>query len=160
MGFGKIHIFTYELANKCKNGEQIVIICGNNQKLKRTLKKQFWKNKDVHIIGYTEHVSDFMNACDVIYTKPGGLTSTEALVKNVPIVHTSPIPGCETKNLEFFTSRGMSVAAGTIHGQVRQGKLLMDNQSIRNGMIQSQRENAHPDAALRIVELLESVCVS
>ena len=32
---------------------------------------------------------------DRIYTKPGGLTSTEALVKNIPIVHTAPIPGCE-----------------------------------------------------------------
>lgn len=38
-----------------------------------------------------------MAAADVLFTKPGGLTTTEAAVKGIPIVHTRPIPGCETK---------------------------------------------------------------
>lgn len=79
-----------------------MIICGNNAKIERILRKEFHFNKRVHIIGYTNHVSLFMDACDVIYTKPGGLTSTESLVKNIPIVHTAPIPGCETANLQFL----------------------------------------------------------
>ena len=50
-----------------------------------------------------------MAAADVLFTKPGGLSSTEAAVRRVPLVHTDPIPGCETKNRAFFVSRGMSV---------------------------------------------------
>ncbi len=155
MGFGKIHIFAYELTTHLKNGEQIVIICGNNKKLKRTLKRQFYRKPGIHIIGYTQHVADFMAACDVIYTKPGGLTSTEALNMNIPIVHTSPIPGCETKNREFFVSRGISIAAERISTQIKQGKMLAENTDVRNGMYSAQKANALPDAASRICKLLE-----
>lgn len=154
MGFGKIHLFAFELARKLKDGEQIVIICGNNNKLRRTLRSEFWWNKSVHVVGFTEHVAVYMNACDVIYTKPGGLTSTEALVKNIPIVHTAPIPGCETRNRDFFTSRGMSVAAEHIRTQVAQGKTLVQNKALREGMAEAQRENAYPDAAKDIVRFL------
>lgn len=155
MGFGKIHLFAYELVRHLKEGEQVVIICGSNKKLKRTLKKQFFHTAGVHIIGYTDHVADFMAACDVIYTKPGGLTSTEALNMHIPIVHTAPIPGCESKNREFFVSRGMSIAAERIRTQVEQGKLLVENAAVRNGMQSAQKANAHPDAAERICKLLE-----
>lgn len=41
MGFGKIHLFAYELVRHLKVGEQVVIICGNNKKLRNTLKRQF-----------------------------------------------------------------------------------------------------------------------
>lgn len=156
MGFGKIHLFAYELVRCLKNGEQVVIICGNNKKLKATLKKQFFRTPGVHILGYTNHVADFMAACDVIYTKPGGLTSTEALNMNVPIVHTAPIPGCENKNRDFFVSRGMSIAAEHIRTQVTQGKLLVENEAVRNGMIAAQKANALPDAGRRICELIET----
>ena len=44
----------------------------------------------------------YLKACDVIFTKPGGLTSTEAAVSGIPIVHIRPIPGCETEKQEIF----------------------------------------------------------
>ncbi|MBD5459491.1 MAG: glycosyl transferase [Lachnospiraceae bacterium] len=157
MGFGSILLFSFELARRCKNGEQIVIICGNNRKLRHTLKHEFRHNQNVHIVGYTTHVADYMDACDVIYTKPGGLTSTEALVKHVPIVHTAPIPGCETRNREFFVSRGMSVAAQHIRTQVAQGRMLLETEAVRNGMVCAQQIHARPDAAERICSLLESL---
>lgn len=159
MGFGSILLFSFELARRCKEGEQIIIICGNNRKLRHTLKREFRHNKNVHIIGYTTRVEDYMDACDVIYTKPGGLTSTEALVKHVPIVHTAPIPGCETKNREFFVSRGMSVAAQRIRTQVSQGRMLLETEAVREGMLCAQRIHARPDAAGRICSLLESLTV-
>ena len=83
----------------------MVIICGNNKRIYTVLQKQFQNNPRVHILGYTNRVADYMDACDVIFTKPGGLTSTEALVKRIPIVHTAPIPGCETANRNFFVKK-------------------------------------------------------
>lgn len=158
MGFGKIHLFAYELAKKCRDGESIVILCGNNSKMKRTLQRTFRGNGNIHVVGFTNHVSEYMDACDVVYTKPGGLTSTEALVKNIPIVHTVPIPGCETKNMEFFTSRGISVASEKIHTQVAQGKMLVEDGQIRSGMLSAQRRYAKPDAAGNICRLLLLLC--
>ena len=72
----------------------------------------------------------YMKACDVLFTKPGGLTSTEGAVVGIPMVHTEPIPGCETANRKFFGRLGMSVSAKTIKGQVQAGlKLLSDKEA-------------------------------
>ena len=79
MGFGKVHLLAHELVSRLENGEQAVIICGNNKKRMRSLRLQFHKNPNVHIIGFTRHVAEYMAAADVLFTKPGGLSSTEAL---------------------------------------------------------------------------------
>ena len=47
--------------------------------------------RGLQIVGYTKQAALWMEACDVLLTKPGGLTSTEAAVKNVPLVLTAPI---------------------------------------------------------------------
>ena len=158
MGFGKIHIFAQELSRRCKDGEQIIIICGNNRRRKYAMKLQFFKNPDVHVLGYTSHVAVYMEACDVIFTKPGGLSSTEAAVKQIPIVHTAPIPGCETKNVEFFTSHGMSIGEKTIEKQIRAGQFLMRDENARAKMKKAQRENTNPRSGYEIVTLLEKLC--
>lgn len=157
MGFGKMHLFVFELTRKLIHGEQLIIICGNNQKMYRILKHTYKKNENVHITGYTDHVSAYMDASDVIFTKPGGLTSTEALVKNVPIVHTAAIPGCETKNSEFFASRGLSLASEHIHTQVSQGITLVENKEIRSAMIYTQKKYACPDASANLVKMLTQI---
>lgn len=154
MGFGKIHLFAQELVRKCRHGEQVVIICGYNKKRARTLRFQFLGNPNVRVIGFTEHVAEYMAACDVIFTKPGGLSSTEAAVKGIPIVHTAPIPGCENLNREFFVTHGMSVAADKRSSQIEQGFLLINRESTRNRMLDAQRENARPDSTEKITQLL------
>ena len=119
------------------------------------LQKEFHFNKRVHVIGYTNHVSLFMDACDVIYTKPGGLTSTEALVKNIPIVHTAPIPGCETANRNFFVKRHLSVSSKHLNKQVQLGRSLITNEALRGQMSLAQKEEGKTEAAMQIIELLE-----
>ena len=67
----------------------------------RSLLQEFGEEKDIHILGYTDQVALWLDASDVVYTKPGGLTSTEALVRHVPIVHTAPIPDVRQKTRNF-----------------------------------------------------------
>lgn len=157
MGFGKLAVFSAELALRCKSGEHIIIICGNNEKMRKILKKEFYFNKRVHILGYTNNVSLYMDACDVIYTKPGGLTSTEALVKNIPIVHTAPIPGCETANRNFFGARHLSISSRHLTKQVQLGKALINDEHLRNQMLSAQKVHRKPDCAMRIMDKLEEL---
>ena len=147
MGFGKVTLFARRLAGQCKNGEQIVIICGRNERLEKLLSRQFAKNENVRVVGFTSRVADFLDACDVVFTKPGGLSSTEAAAKHVPIVHTSPIPGCETKNLEFFTNRGLSFAAKQMGRQISFGSALAHDAKMRQDMINAQKKQINPCAA-------------
>lgn len=156
MGFGRIQLFVSELRKATKE-ERILIICGKNRRLKRILDLEFGNDPRVQVLGFTDKVYDYMDACDVVFTKPGGLTSTEAAVKNIPMVHTAPIPGCETENLRFFVSRGMSAAGGKIGAQIAAGKELLEGEQRRREMEEAQRANVNRLAAGQIVRLLEEI---
>ena len=156
MGFGKIPLFAkllYKYAGRC----QIAVICGSNASMKEKLDRMFAGNSDVRIIGFTKEVADYMAACDVIYTKPGGLSSTEALVSCVPTIHTAPIPGCESRNYRFFGRQSISVHANNMLTQILYGKMLVEDKEKRRKMLNSQHENAKPDAAVNIVRLAEKM---
>ena len=46
-------------------------------------------------MGHTNQMPILMKASDIVYTKPGGLTSTETVASRKPMIITYPIPGCE-----------------------------------------------------------------
>ena len=50
-----------------------------------------------------------MDYCDVIISKPGGLTVTESIVKNIPLIIPFAIPGQENENIDFLTTEGYSI---------------------------------------------------
>ena len=72
MGFGKTGelIRTILEAEGC--GVEILAVCGSNTKLRNRLCKDFGENANVHPIGFTDRVPLLMDACDVLFTKPGG----------------------------------------------------------------------------------------
>ena len=151
-----VHILELLLAMRSKK-ENLVVICGSNQKLKKKLQQKYKNRKEVRLVGYTKKMPLYLKACDVIFTKPGGLTSTEAAVSGIPIVHIRPIPGCETKNVEFFQKHGMSIGKRSFVGQVRAGEKLLDREKLRVEMQEAQKKNSRPEAAERICKLLEEL---
>jgi len=91
---------------------QILAICGINKKLQNILsKKEKRYKKKMFVYGLVENVDELMEISDVIITKPGGLTTSEALAKNLPMIIIHPIPGQETKNTEFLLQQGVALRA-------------------------------------------------
>ena len=129
------------------SGECILVICGSNEKAEQKLKERYPENSRIRILGFTTQMPLYLRACDVLFTKPGGLTSTEAAVVGVPMVHTSPIPGCESVNRKFFVHTGMSRTAETVRGQVEQGIELMNDPGAASEMVRCQKKQIHGDAA-------------
>lgn len=138
--------------------EQILAVCGNNRKAERKLKKKFKDEPRVIVLGFTNQMPLYLSACDVVFTKPGGLTSTEAAVIGVPMVHTAPIPGCETVNRRFFMRAGMSWSALTLKGQVSKGIRLMNDVEAQKKMIERQAKQIHGDAAEQLYEFIRLQC--
>ncbi|GAA0728307.1 glycosyltransferase [Clostridium malenominatum] len=111
LGLGKIEE-VYEDLLKVNNELQIIVVTGNNKKLYNDLIKYHnikIGNKKTHIIGFTNKVNKYMQASDLLLTKPGGLTITEALICNLPMALFSPIPGQEEKNAEFLLKNNLAV---------------------------------------------------
>jgi processive 1,2-diacylglycerol beta-glucosyltransferase len=97
---------------------KIIVVCGNNKSLKETLEKQYSKNisnKEVHILGFTNNVSEILDEADVIITKPGGLTISEAITKRVPMLLPYAIPGQEKENMTFLFSTGAAIDVRKLH---------------------------------------------
>lgn len=97
-----------------------------NEELFHTLKKQYKNTKNIVILPFTDKISDYMKASDIILSKPGGLTTTEMATLRKPFIHTMPIPGCENYNANFFDKRKMAIKCDTIEEVVsydmRKGK--------------------------------------
>ena len=87
---------------------QIVSICGNNKSTKKKIDSHTFPKK-VYNIGFSDKVDIYMDACDIIITKPGGLTVSEALAKKIPMILTNPIPGHEARNKEFLINMGVAM---------------------------------------------------
>ena len=155
MGAGKMRSFTKKLSDAVGETGKIVVICGKNEKLKASIERRIGDRENVTIIGFTTDIPYYMAACDVLYTKPGGLTSTEALVCHTPTIHTAAIPGCETDNLNFFQKNGLSIPAKSIKKQVEYGCELAMNEERKAEMRVNQARVAKPDATLDIVSLIE-----
>lgn len=150
MGFGKLEYLASALTEKFGSGTQIVILCGRNDNLRSELAKAFEGNSDIILQPFTDKVSIFMDAADIVFTKPGGLTSTEAAVKNTLLVHTAPIPGCESINIKFFRDRGMSVSCNDprdYEGLANAAYALYKDKKAQCKMLDAQRFNINPDAA-------------
>ena len=135
--------------------ERLILICGNNQSLYKKLCRKYENRKTVRIVGYTDQMPLYLKACDVIFTKPGGLTSTEAAVCGIPIVHIKPIPGCETENRKFFRKLGMSISGKTVLGQAVNGIRLLNDQTKAQNMILAQKREINPDASEELYYFLK-----
>ena len=154
MGFGDISSFTLDLLLTCPREASIVILTGNNEPLKAKIDKDFTRERRVRTVPFTKEVALYMDACDVLLSKPGGLTSTEAAVKNIPLVHTRPIPGCETKNARFFSSRGLSRFAEEPKDAAKAAARLAADEALREKMRARQQEMIPRNAAGAVVSCL------
>lgn len=158
MGFGKPEALISALLHAFGRDTSIVALCGGNQKLLDALGKAFSEYPNVYAKPFTDQVGLYMDASDLLFTKPGGLTSTEAAVKNIPLVHTAPIPGCETINAQFFSERGLSLfCPGRPEETARRAYELLTDENKRRSMCMRQKEHISADAAGGICALLNDI---
>ncbi|MCK9219208.1 MAG: glycosyltransferase [Bacteroidales bacterium] len=153
MGFGNLKCLIQQIIDECEKNIEVFIVCGNNVKLQKNLTAKFSDKENITILGFTDRISTLMDACDVLFTKPGGLSSTEAAAKRIPIIHTDPIPGCETKNAMFFHYHGMSYSSADPHEQVRRALRLCNDQDYRKKMISCQEDNINRDSCKDILNI-------
>ncbi|UTH00830.1 diglucosyl diacylglycerol synthase [Macrococcoides canis] len=138
---------------------QFVVICGNNTQLKEQLKTQYKDNKNVLIIGYTQDMAEWMSSCDLMLTKPGGITISESLCKSIPLVFYNPAPGQEGENAIYFTKKGFSRITHTYEETTASVLELLSDEVVLGQYKYNMQQHYIPDASLNIsrtlLEMLE-----
>ncbi len=102
-GFGPIELLAEYLQSL-----QLIIICGNNESLRQRMEVK--GNPRHKICGFVDNMEEMMAASDVMVTKPGGLSVTEALANNLPMVFFSAIPGQEAGNVRVLAANGIGLS--------------------------------------------------
>ena len=111
---------------------QILVITGRNEHLKDKLSKMLDStihNKNICLLGYTNKMNDILASIDVLISKPGGLTTTEALLNDVPMIVPYFIPGQEEENLDFLTNCGAALRTTKKYSLPVLLKVLIDDPS-------------------------------
>lgn len=100
MGCGPLKKLATDISEKMPSDATLAVICGSNKQLFDELSAENLRR--VKVVGFTDKMSDYMDAADLLISKPGGLSSTESFIKRLPLVCMDAVPGCETRNIEFF----------------------------------------------------------
>ncbi len=156
MGFGNSVEIAQKILESSDEKTKIIAITGSNTKLKEEMEEKLGSTGRIIVLGFTDQVPLYLAACDIIMTKPGGLTTTEAAVMNVPLIHTSPIPGCETANAEFFQKRHMAIKTTTTEETVQEAVRLVNDPFLCEQIKEAQKHYINPFAARDIIDFVLS----
>lgn len=98
------------LANYSSN-LQVVAISARNKKLQEGYEKIVKEKnlENVTILDYTTKVPELMSIANLVVAKPGGLTTSESLAMNLPMIIINPIAGQEEENAEFLEEKGIGI---------------------------------------------------
>lgn len=135
---------------------QVVVVCGRNQELKERLdalaaERPGGGNRLVPI-GYTTEMDEYMSAADVMVGKPGGLTTSEALAKELLLVIVNPIPGQEERNSDHLLEQGAAIRCNNLPVLGYKIDRLLDDPARMAAMRAAARRLARPNAAREVVQ--------
>lgn len=157
IGAGNLKQTVSVLCKYIKDHEEMecIVICGNNTRLYQKLLTKAETIKQLHVLKRTTNMHLYMKACDVFLSKPGGLSSTEAATAGIPLIHISPIPGCEFSNRHFFETHHMSIAVRNTKKQLVPAMLHVKKPSVRDKMNTAQKTYVNGQATINLCDWLE-----
>lgn len=157
LGLGKI-TDVYEKISNLQQDIQIIVITGSNKKLYYELMKlKQYSPKKTQIIGFTNKVNKYMQASDLLLTKPGGLTITEALICQIPLGLFSPIPGQEEKNAQFLLKNNLAVNLSDINNCNEIIEDLLNSHEKLKLMKENCKNFSKPDSGNDIYKLIKKL---
>lgn len=157
MGFGNMETTINSLLN-CDLDIQIIAVTGTNEKLKYQLEQSAKKsNKKVLILSYTDRINELMDISDLLITKPGGMTVSEALVKGLPIFIISPIPGQEEGNASFLIRSGVASRVDSSTQLIEVLSRVTSDPDTLNKMRENSKYLGKPHSAYDIATLLNKL---
>ena len=136
--------------NRFESAAQIVVVCGRNEELRREVATLDHRHP-THVLGFASNMHELMAVADLILTKPGGMTTSEALALGKPMLILDPIPGQEAANSDFLLEQGVAAKVNRVEDlPFRLGRLL--GSAKLTAMAKAARSLGKPEAARAIGE--------
>lgn len=138
----------------CRFPLQVLVVAGHDGVIKQTLEQLRGKlTLDLHVFGWTDTIPELMAAADLLITKPGGLTTAEALAAGLPMIVTHPIPGPEERHVRYLVQQGVAVQARTLEEIPQAVTQMLSKPETLAEMSRRQKDLARPDSAHAIAQV-------
>lgn len=131
---------------------EIAVVSGKDKTMERVLKNSFQKNESVHVFGFIEDIHELMKIACCMITKAGGITLSEAVAAQLPIVIFRPVPGQERDNALYFAGKKAAVVVNQTGELYRQIPELLSNGQKMSQMRASVRSLQRDRAAETVVD--------
>lgn len=151
-GLGNIEKYVEEIDQQ-KLNLQILVVCGKNERLYRKLKDGIYK-KPTKVFGYVNNMEILMAAADCMVSKPGGISTAEALAVGVPLIMVDSLPGVEERNVEFLLNNGGAILASKTYSLTEAIMLLFEHEERRRNLQEGMATLARPEATKQLCEFL------
>jgi processive 1,2-diacylglycerol beta-glucosyltransferase len=130
---------------------EIIVVCGRNDAGRKGLAKICPPSRHrVKVLGFTDKMRDLMAVADLLVTKPGGLTVSEALACGLPMALVSPIPGQEERNSDYLLENGAAVKVNAPAALTDKVEALLSSETRLAEMRRSAKNLGHPRAAFAV----------
>lgn len=140
---------------------RIIVVCGNNPKVERSIeflnRVLSSEDKIVEIHGFVDNIPELMDQSDAIISKPGGLTTTEAISKNIPMIIPYCYPGQEEENADYLVESGMAIRIDKIKDLTSMIDFLVENKYVIQEMSANMSEEARQHSMEKTVALCQDM---
>jgi len=157
-GVGPLEQLVQDLL-QLKKPWQLVAIAGKSEKMKKRLDEIARSSGSppggsprLVPVGFTTQMDQYMAAADLLVGKAGGLTTSEALARHLPMALIEPIPGQEFRNADHLLEGGAAIRCNNLPAAAWKIAKLFDDPSRLDKMRQAAATMAHPNAAANIAE--------
>lgn len=138
----------------------ITVVCGQNKRLKNSIERKYSeliRSKKIILYGFTNNIPFIMENSDIIITKPGGLTISEAIAKNLPMIVPFYIPGQEKENLDFLLKNGLAIYVSKMDSIKDLIESIMRNPDVLDNIKDRMRNFNHESCLDNVICLSEEL---
>jgi processive 1,2-diacylglycerol beta-glucosyltransferase len=154
LGMGPVVEAVRSLATQPHPHLLTTVVAGKNPQLLGELIDLFGHDPRITILGYTDQIADLMKASDLLLTKPGGLTCSEALACGLPMLLLPALPGQEEENAAHLVKTGAAVSVAEEQAGWVAAELLFKRTERLMRMREAAARAGYPRAALQVAYTL------
>jgi processive 1,2-diacylglycerol beta-glucosyltransferase len=141
---------------------QVIVLCGRSEDLRQRLSAlaaEVPPASPISLVpvGYTTEMDEYLAAADLLISKPGGLTTSEALARGLAMVIVNPIPGPEERNADYLLEEGAAIRGNNLPALAWKLDRLLDDPARLAALRANARRIARPHAARDVVATLRAV---
>jgi processive 1,2-diacylglycerol beta-glucosyltransferase len=140
---------------------EIIVVTGRNEQARRGLETITVPPRHrVHLLGFTDQMDELMAAADLLVSKPGGLTTSEALARGLPLAIVQPTPGQEDRNSDFLLENGAAIKINNLAVLAHKVQQVLSDAPRLEMLKQRARALGRPQAAFDVVRQSLGACGS